>query len=306
MNYSPLLFSIIKGKWAILPRTVESQKSIIEKMINGGYASEGNKILSEVKPLMMSIVGSGMNQSEMPDNSDHLDSIPTESTLLFNLNGTMLKYGSMCSYGTQEIAAGMLCAASHKNVGSIVVDIDSGGGSADAIAPMVQMAETIRKMGKSIVAAVDLCASAAYYFACNCDEIVAINNISAEIGSIGVMMSLQDYSKSNEANGITDHQIYSNLSDWKNKPFILALEGKYDEIKTEELDPLARRFQESVRAMRGSKLVEETPGLLAGRMFFADQAKEVGLIDHVGTIETAIMRAREIRQKKIVNQYFNL
>jgi protease-4 len=306
MSYSHLLSSIVKGKWAILPRAVESQYLIVDKMINGDYmASEGARVLlSDEKPILMDILSADQEPDSARIRRCNLDDLPENSTLVSELTGTMLKYGTMCSYGTMELAQAMLCIASHPNIGSVVVKTDSGGGAVDAIAPMVDAVQIIQAMGKPVVASVDLCASAAYYFACHCDLIIADNNISSEIGSIGVMMSFNDFSKYYEKEGVIQHKIYSSLSDWKNRPFELALEGKYDEIKSEELDPLARSFQETVRAKRGEKLKQETPGILAGRMFLAQTAKEIGLIDQVGNEAMAITRARELRQRSIVNQYY--
>lgn len=306
MSYSHLLSSIVKGKWAILPGAVESQYHIVEKLINGDYmASNGAKtMLSDDKPILMDILSADQQADEARIRACNLNDLPENSTLVCELTGTMLKYGTMCSYGTQEIAQEMIAMASHPNIGSVVVKTDSGGGAVDAIAPMVAAVQILQAMGKPVVASVDLCASAAYYFACHCDAIIAENNISSEIGSIGVMMSFNDFSKYYEKEGVTQHKIYSSLSDWKNRPFELALEGKYDEIKSEELDPLARSFQDTVRTKRGNKLKQETPGILAGRMFFAQTAQEVGLIDQVGNEAMAITKARELRQQSIVNQYF--
>lgn len=304
MNYSPLLFSIVKGKWAILPRTVESQRYIVDQLLSEKQSSGDVKLFSELKPLMLDFLSDV--DSQPAGQVENLDDLPDNSTLFFDINGTMLKYGTWCSYGTIEIAEALIRTASHPKIGSVVARIDSGGGAVDAIPPMIDAITLIKAMGKPVVASVDLCASAAYYVACHCNEIVANNNISAEIGSIGVMMSFMDWTKAYENEGGKQHKIYSTLSDWKNRPFELALEGKYDEIKSEELDPLARSFQEAVRTTRGNKLKQETQGLLAGRMFFAETAKEVGLIDHVGNEALAISRARYLRQQYIVNQFFNL
>jgi len=309
MNYSPLLSSILKGRWAIDPRLVESNRLIIDKMLNRGFTSEEGKLLSEVTPYMYSTpeVDPEDEGPAMEGTSDqNLDDLPPESTIIITLNGTMLKYGTWCSYGTTEIAQALFVKGAHPNIGSVIIDIDSGGGAIDAIAPMVQVIERLKKMGKSVIALVDLCASAAYFVASYCHEIIASNDISAEVGSIGVMCSFRDYSKMNEMEGITEHVIYSGLSEYKNRPYELAKKGQYNEIRTEELDPLARRFQEAIRSNRGNKLNEETPGLLAGKTFFAGDAKQNGLIDQIGDKKLAVQRARDIRQQLIVNQYYNI
>ena len=119
------------------------------------------------------------------------------------------------------------------------------------------------------------------------------------------MMSFPDYAKYYEKDGIKVHTIYSNLSSYKNAPFEAAKEGKYDAIKTDEHDPLARGFQEAVKSRRGSKLNLETEGIIAGRMFYANDAKKNGLIDSVGTREFALRRVRELRRDAYVNEYIN-
>lgn len=77
-----------------------------------------------------------------------------------------------------------------------ILDIDSGGGSVDAIAPLVDAIRRSRAAGKAgdsklrlMLFCCLLCGFHAAY------EIVANNNISAEFGSIGVMMSFRDYAE---------------------------------------------------------------------------------------------------------------
>lgn len=306
MNVSPLLSSLIKGQWAIDPRLVESNRLIIDKLLSRGYNSEDDSILSVKHPISMSVTQSDASALNSDVDPDILDSLPVESTILFSVAGTMLKYGTWCSYGTEEIAQSLLAFGMHPNVGSVVLNFDSGGGSADSISPLAFAISELRKKGKSVVACVDMCASACYFSASYCDEIIAGNDISSEIGSIGVMCTLRDYSKCFEDQGVKEHVVYSSLSDYKNKPFELALKGEYDEIRKEELDPLALRFQQAIRKNRGNKLNEETPGLLAGRMFFSKEAQQVGLIDSVGDLNLAVKRAREIREYNLVKSYYNL
>lgn len=59
--------------------------------------------------------------------------------------------------------------------------------------PFYPPSNPLKIKANRIVAACDLCASAAYYVAVHCNEIIAANTISVEFGSIGVMMSFMDY-----------------------------------------------------------------------------------------------------------------
>lgn len=226
------------------------------------------------------------------------DSAPEGSTAIFPLRGTMLKYGTWCEYGTTEIASYMREAIYHKNISSIVLDIDSGGGSVGAVAPISQVIAEARAQGKPVVAKVDLCCSAAYWAATECDWIVADNNVSAEIGSIGVMISFIDMVPYYEKMGAKFHKIYATQSEHKNQAFELALEEKYELIKAEILDPLAIGFQNQVKARRKDKLNMEVEGLLTGKTFFSSDAKDHGLIDEVGDQYTAINRARQLSESR--------
>lgn len=303
---------IARGKWFIDPDFAMSQGGILHKLLNRDWSGfdqtqelEGMRGRAALPVAIVSKEGSVMAGSSF-------DKAPKDSTAVIPVKGTMLKYGTMCSYGTEEIAAIVYEAASHRNINSIVLDIDSGGGAVDAVAPLVQSIMHARAQGKPVVASADLAASAAYWTASACTKIVANNSISAEFGSIGVMMSFMDVVPAYEELGYKFHTIYAPESDHKNLPFEKALKGEYDLIKQEELSPLAIGFQNAVKANRKGKLNLEVKGILAGRMFFADNqkdaslnAKQVGLIDEVGSMDTALQIARDLAKSAFVNQYVN-
>ena len=299
MKSNYLITTLLLGKWFIDHRVDIETSEIIDKILNREFAGH-TSILSDNKPFAFSLEGNG-NQSSI---STIPEDIPENSTAIYTISGTMLKYGTMCSYGTMEIASAIREAAAHKKIGSIILNIDSGGGAVDAIAPLVEVIQLAQANGKPVIASCDLCASAAYFVASYCDEIHANNNISAEFGSIGVMMSFRDYQKKYEKDGITEHRIYSNLSEFKNEPLELALQGKYDMIKTEMLDPLAQKFQDVVKEnMPG--LNSEVKGILSGKTFYAQSAMDNGMINAIGDLNFSFQRARKIKQQRLINNYTN-
>lgn len=303
MNTSTLLQSLIRGKWFMSVTEAMAKDAIVAKLFSGEFKGESliTKILSETSPIQI-LLDSGKSCSY--SGSSTFDDAPADSSARIAIRGTMLKYGTWCSYGTIEIAEAIRCAADHPNIGSIILDIDSGGGQCGALAPITEAILYARKK-KPCVAVVDICASLAYYTAIFCDEIISNNDISSEIGSIGVMICFQDMQEYYKKFGIITHTIYSNLSDYKNRPFELARENKYDEIKAEELDPLALKFQNDVKMYRGDKLNQEIPGILQGRMFYAPQALEYGLIDHIGDSDFVMQRVRELQLNRDIKSYIN-
>ena len=302
MAFSSLYSAVCRGKWFISFRDVEANLILVDKLLERGITHEDGSKLSDTEPISV-FLSQGNNKEAKVSNG--FTDVPKDSTAIIPIHGTLMKYGTYCSYGTTELADILHQAADSTNISSILLDIDSGGGSVDAISPLVDAIQYAKTKAKSIVAHCDLCASAAYYVASYCSEIIASNQISSEFGSIGVMMSFPDYAKYYEREGVKVHTIYSNLSDYKNAPFEAAKEGKYETIKEEELDPLARDFQENVKANRGNKLKMDTEGLLRGRMFYAKDAISVGLADSIGTIDFAIQRAREIPVEACINEYIN-
>ena len=301
MTFSGLYSAICRGKWFLSFRELEANLLLVDRLLSHDASLEDGKPLSDSTPLPVMLEADG----KLMKSGGTFDNAPKDSTAIIPVHGTMLKYGTMCSYGTTEIASVVREAADSKNISSIVLDMDSGGGSVDAIAPLLDAVRFAQSKQKAVVAYCDLCASAAYYVASACNEIVAGNEVSAELGSIGVMMSFMDYAKYYEDRGIKQHTIYSNLSDYKNLPFEAAKRGDYKAIRDEELDPLARDFQEAVKQGRGSRLLLETEGLLRGRMFYAKDAVRVGLADRIGTLQSAVESSRELSAQMIIDDYIH-
>ena len=68
---------------------------------------------------------------------------------------------------------------------------------------------------------------------------------------------------------------------------------------------MAVRFQNEVKSRRGN-LKLDTPGILAGKMFYAGDALNTGLIDEIGSLERAVEVAKNLSEEmNIINQYIN-
>ena len=287
MAFSTLYYTILNKPFFIDLRRIDAQAVLIDKFLSRDIADMSDVRLSDSKPLMK---------------AGKYSDAPEGSVAVITLKGDMLKDGTMCSYGTEEIAAAMREAASSPKIIGIRLDMDSGGGAVDAIAPMLDAISFSQSQKKPVVACCDLCASACYYVACHCNKIIADNDISAEFGSIGVMMQFPDYAKYYEKQGIKVHTIYSDLSTHKNAPFEAALKGEYKSIKEEMLNPLAREFQQAVKSHRPN-LDDKVDGILNGRMFFAKDALKYGLIDAIGNRDAATEEVRRLAASMSLEEY---
>lgn len=287
-NWPYLLISqIVKGKFFLRPDIALAMGPQVNRLLSNEESPE-NPTERSLEILTIDPDGKMMKFfSDAGDPNENISSMydeaPEGSVAMIPIKGTMLKYGTMCDYGATELADFIMEAGSHKNISAIVLDIDSGGGAVDAVAPLVQVIGRVRnQMKKPVVASVDLACSAAYWVASVCDRIIADNSISAEVGSIGVMMSFYDVRGYYEKEGVKFHTVYSNESPDKNLAFQQALDGEYDLIKESELDPLARSFQQAIKENRKGKLDTSAKGVLSGKTYFGEEAKRIGLIDEIG------------------------
>lgn len=301
MAFSTLYYTILNKPFFIDVRRIDAQAVLIDKFLAHDITGMNGEKLSDKQPVLRTVMAAdGVIASQGEGNQ--FAKAPKDSVAVIPLRGDMLKEGTMCSYGTEEIAAVIREAADAKNIIGIRLDIDSGGGAVDAIAPMLEAIAFSQSKGKPVGACCDLCASAAYYVASHCNFIMADNTISAEFGSIGVMMQFPDYAKYYEERGIKIHTIYSNLSNYKNAPFEAARKGEYASIKEEQLDPLARQFQEAVKQHR-QNLKTDVEGILNGRMFYAKDALNNGLIDRIGTAAEATAEVRRLAADMQLSRY---
>lgn len=312
MNTFNLYRQVLQGKWFIHYSYAITMGALLDNIFKEKASSDvrdwmqaPTMDLEQSKGRASLPMRAANEQCEINSIQD-LDQVAPGSVAIIPLKGVMVKYGTWCEYGTEEIAAALIRAAEHSNIEAIILDIDSGGGAVDAVPPMIEAIDRVRnEFNKPILACADLCASAAYWVASRCDRVLALNPISSEFGSIGVMMSFWDMVPFYEKEGYKFHRIYAPESTHKNLPLENALQGKYDLIKEEELSPLAIAFQDAIRDNRGSKLKMETEGLLNGRMFYAVNKREsglnaqgVGLIDGVSTLSDAISLALSMSEVK--------
>lgn len=276
---------ILRGNWFMNPDHALSMGGELDMILNPAKDLKllSTDLLEARGPLPV------ISFSEGSDTDFGYDQLPEGSIAIFRISGTMLKYGTLCSYGTEEIAHQMIAAAQHKNISGALIEGDSGGGGVNSIAPLLNARQYFAAAGKPVVGLFDSCYSAMYYFAAGLDHIMASNNISAGFGSIGVMMTFMDIYPYYEKMGVVRHVIIPPESSEKNAAAELALKKDYARIKAEQLSPLAVGFQNHVLVKRAGKLVlDEEKKVIKGQTYFADDSIKNGLADSIGNRQAAI------------------
>lgn len=208
---------------------------------------------------------------------------------VYRVHGTMFMHDQFCGpEGMMTLDNQLKAADRNPNIHAHVLDISSPGGEASYTETL---ANTVANLQKPVVAWVNqLSASAAYWIASGADEIM-LSGKSAEVGSIGVLISYLDATRALKDAGFDQIIIKSNLSPDKVKyNFFEPSEEDKNLIATEWLDPLASVFHEAVKEYR--------PGIsedvLKGDVYMGQKAIDLKLADSFGTLDDAIIKASDM------------
>lgn len=204
-----------------------------------------------------------------------------------NINGALVprkawwhKYeaGNVTSY--EEIAKAVSQLKEDKSVNKIVMSVTSGGGSASGVN---DASDQIKSLGetKGLIAYVNSAAlSAGYWLASAAPKIYA--NKMAEVGSIGVLAILEDYSEAAAKAGIKFHVLKAG----KYKGIGFGGAKITDEDKQylqERINKTNNFFLSHVAENRGISISDKAEWGEA-KVFYAGEAKAVGLVDEVASI----------------------
>ena len=288
-----LLRGILGKAWAIDQRFVQAHLPYIVSLVNGGVAME---MPSDILASKISILDSNAQAVSQGTVSN----APKGSVAVISLSGPIMKNDQACGpVGTATIAEWIKAADTNPNITGIVLQLDTPGGTVDGTE---ELARVIASVKKPIVGYVDgLCASAGYWAASQCDEIMASGKTS-EIGSIGVMSSWADMQPMLEAEGVVFHDVYATESTNKNKAYKQAKAGNYDPLIS-ELDTLNNIFASTVK--KGRKAAGINDAVFSGDMYFATEAKKMGLIDSIGTLQDAIKAVQKKSQSQTMSKTNN-
>jgi protease IV len=295
MSLNNLITDLYKGQWAMNIEAYKYFYPIFKDII------EGKQVGVDVKAKNFIELFDHENISVKPDQNGFIE-IPEGSTAVVNMLGPISTYGNYWFYGADEIAASLEKLNKNPNVKAILVFMDGPGGAVSAISPFLNFGNTRDKKKPLGIVYEQMCSAHLYLaYGMQPDFVWASNNITANAGSLGVMLSYLDDQKWMEMNGLEKVSIYADESENKNLPVRLALEGKFDLIKTEMLSPLAKRFQSDMIRLNPN-LKSEVTGVLTGKVFYADDAIKVGFAQQVGTISEALERLSILSE---LNHYKN-
>lgn len=271
----------LRGPWMITPEHAAIMAPILKGVLQG-YITEFDKAPDpyRVKCAEYAPASSGKG-------GDFAD----KSVYVTYLTGTMMKYDQCDAPGTRTIGQGLLDADRDPDIVGHIIIADSGGGAANAVP---ELADAIRACTKPVVAWVDgLAGSACMYAISYCSRILAHQPMDT-VGSIGTILEISGYPKFHkDADGYVTARIYADAATEKNAGYEAALEGNFQVVKEERLNPMNDVFVNDMKANRPNL----TPEQLSGRTYFAKDA--IGsFIDAIGSFGDAVQAVLELAEEK--------
>ena len=195
----------------------------------------------------------------------------------------------------ENLLPGLKSAFEDDQALAIVLRINSPGGSpvqAGIINDEIRRLKTLHR--KKVYAVVEeSCASGAYYIAVAADEIYA--DKASVVGSIGVLMDSFGATGLMDKLGVERRLITAGENKGIGDPFSPLSEKQRNYIQA-TLDQIHRQFIAVVKQGRGQRL-KETPEMFSGLFWNGEQALELGLIDHLGSldfVEREVVKAEEV------------
>jgi ClpP class serine protease len=208
--------------------------------------------------------------------------------------GPLTKNSDLCTVGMQTYQSLLNRANASSSIDGTVFIMDTPGGTVDGT-PEFGLA--VRNSPKPVGIFGDhQVASAGMWIASQADVIVGNKNNYTSFGSIGVLIGLQNYQNVMDAGNMPQVEIVR-ADQSTDKALVNSVEKISDQSRAAlqaELNSIASDFIATVKEGRGAVLDTNADKLFNGKMFSANEAKKIGLIDAVGTLQTAVNKVAEL------------
>ncbi len=202
--------------------------------------------------------------------------------------------------GEGAINRALFDARNDDNIKAVVLRVNSPGGSALTSDLILREIELTKKVKPVIVSMGDVAASGGYYIASNADRIFA--EPTTITGSIGVFGMIPNFKGVADKFGVNAEQVKTHENAIGYSPFE-EMDPKFKEVLTEGIERVYNTFVKHVAKGR-NMTYEQVDEIAQGRVWTGKMAKEIGLVDELGSLQDAIHYAAkkvELKEYKIIS-----
>ncbi|HZJ79123.1 MAG TPA: signal peptide peptidase SppA, partial [Dysgonamonadaceae bacterium] len=246
---------------------------------------------SEMKDYLRSLLDIGEDDKISSASVIDMKSVkPTKTKSSKNQIGLLYAVGEIASgTGSSNIQDKFLVneiekLRKNKDIKAVVLRVNSPGGSAYASEQIWKAIADLKEEKPVVVSMGDVAASGGYYIACNADKIVA--QPTTITGSIGIFGMFPNMKKTADKVGVSVDVVKTHeFADFGN--FARPMRDNEKELLQSHVERGYELFL--TRCSDGRNIPKETLALYAeGRVWTGNQAKEIGLVDELGDLRTAI------------------
>jgi signal peptide peptidase SppA len=182
---------------------------------------------------------------------------------------------------TEELSGLLAALVANEQIGAIVLDADTPGGSVYGTPEFAEQLYGYRKSKPIYAIATGMMASAGYWLGSAATKVFA--SPSSQAGSIGVWWAHVDTSRALEKEGLDVTLVKAGKYKIETNPFgPLAEEARV--AKQQMVDTYYGQFTDFVAKARGRRPATVRNGFGEGRMLTAEHAFDEGLIDGIATL----------------------
>lgn len=276
------IFDVLSAPWAIEPGKLLELHAIYAAHVHGELVDIGAIEARLGRPLA----------SEQRDYEivDGVAVIPVEGVIAKKMNMfSQISGGASSQLARRSLGAAQADSAVH----SIILSVDSAGGTVDGIQTLADAVFEARN-GKPIVTlGGGTIASAAYWFGSAANATYIAENTTS-VGSIGVVAMHKDVSGAEAAQGVKTTEISAGKYKRIASSFAPLSEDGRQSIQ-DQLDYMYSLFVGAVARNRGVDTSVVLERMADGRVFIGSQAADAGLVDGVMTLDALVEKLNQER-----------
>jgi HK97 family phage major capsid protein len=305
MSFEHIAHEVFAEPWMILPEKLAAISELVALRISGTRLSDDeirSNVPSEVagacnEPYLVASDGARLDWSVFSESASSARSAAASSKgagliAVLPISGTIFPKANLMSDfsgGTsiETLTKRFRQAVESPDVRAIVLDVDSPGGSVYGVDELASEIYAARDRKKIVAQVNPLAASAAYYLASQAAEVAMTP--SGEAGSIGVFLAHRDVSRALDNNGVRMSLVSAGKYKTEGNPYE-PLSSDARAFLQQRVNEYYDAFVKAVARGRESKVNDVRNGFGEGRVVGADDAKRLGMIDRVSTLDETIAR----------------
>lgn len=285
MKHPHIVAEFAATPWAMMPERINAFAAAIQR-------HQGDQ------PRAMDDEGTGQRINAWDARKAEARKQASGGIAVLPLYGTIMQRANMMTdwcggTSTMQFAAAFDDAMADSTIGSILIDIDSPGGSVYGVGELAD--KIIKARGQKLIIgyANSLAASAAYWVGAACSELYVTPG--GEVGSIGVWMAHEDWSKNMDDQGVKVTLISAGKFKTEGNPYE-PLASDAQGFMSGRVEDYYNAFSKGVAKGRNVGIAQVRDGMGQGRVLGADAALAEKMVDGICTFDDVVKKMQKSMQ----------